>query len=79
VSRPGKPVGSMQAFRMVTIDTTYTLGTKDKSGSIENGKFADFADLAVADDPFEVPIEKIREIKVWGDEKTLVAHEANSV
>jgi predicted amidohydrolase YtcJ len=54
----------MQAFRMVTIEAAYTLGVEDKFGSIEPGKFADFAVLD--DDPLSVPVEKIRDVKVVG-------------
>jgi predicted amidohydrolase YtcJ len=61
---PGERVTPMQAFRMVTIDAAYTLGVEDKFGSIETGKFADFVVLEA--DPFEVPVEKLREVKVWG-------------
>jgi predicted amidohydrolase YtcJ len=64
VRGPGERVTPTQAFRMVTIDAAYTLGVEDRFGSIETGKFADFAVLE--EDPFEVPVEKIREVKVWG-------------
>ena len=57
-------VTPMQAFRMVTIDAAYTLGVEDKLGSIEPGKFADFTVLE--DDPLSVPVEQIRDVKVWG-------------
>ena len=57
-------VTAMQAFRMVTIEAAYTLGVEDKLGSIEPGKFADFTVLV--DDPFSVPVEKIRDVDVWG-------------
>jgi len=53
-----------QALRMVTIDAAFTLGVEDKVGSIAAGKYADFAVLG--QDPYEVPKEKIRDIKVWG-------------
>ena len=51
-------------LRMVTIDAAYTLGVEDKVGSISAGKFADFAVLE--EDPYAVPKENIRDIKVWG-------------
>ena len=57
-------VTPMQAFRMVTIDAAYTLGVEDKLGSIQPGKFADFSVLE--DDPLSVPVEQIRDVKVWG-------------
>ncbi len=53
-----------QALRMVTIDAAFSLGVEDKVGSIAPGKFADFAVLE--EDPYVVPKQKIRDIKVWG-------------
>lgn len=73
---PSERVTPMQAFRMVTIDAAYTLGVEDKLGSIEPGKMADF--VALEDDPFSVPVEKIRDVRVWGtvlDGKVLPAHD----
>jgi hypothetical protein len=57
-------IGVDQALRMVTIDAAFSLGVEDKVGSIASGKFADFAVLE--QDPYTVPKEKIRDIKVWG-------------
>lgn len=53
-----------QAMRMITTDAAFTLGVEDKVGSIAPGKYADFTVLH--QDPYEVPKEKIRDIKVWG-------------
>lgn len=64
VRGPAERVTPQQAFRMVTIDAAYTLGVEDKLGSIEPGKFADFTVLE--SDPFSVPVEKIRDVQVWG-------------
>ena len=64
VRGPGERVSVDQALRMVTIDAAFTLGVEDKVGSIAAGKFADFAVLA--QDPYAVPKERIRNIKVWG-------------
>jgi hypothetical protein len=64
VRGPEERISVDQALRMVTIDAAFTLGVEDKVGSIAPGKFADFAVLE--QDPFEVPKEKIRDIKVWG-------------
>ncbi len=64
VRGPSERVSVDQALRMVTIDAAYTLGVEDKIGSIAAGKFADFAVLER--DPYAVPKEKIRDIKVWG-------------
>lgn len=61
---PSERVTPMQAFRMVTIDAAYTLGVEDKLGSIEPGKMADF--VVLDDDPLTVPVERIRDVTVWG-------------
>jgi predicted amidohydrolase YtcJ len=53
-----------QALRMVTLDAAFSLGVEDKIGSLVAGKFADFAVLER--DPYTVPKDKIRDIKVWG-------------
>lgn len=52
------------ALKMITIDAAYVLGVNDKIGSIETGKFADFAILE--EDPYMVPPDKIKDIPVWG-------------
>jgi len=64
VRGPEERISVHQALRMVTIDAAHTLGVEDKVGSIVAGKFADFAVLE--NDPYAVPKEKIRDIKVWG-------------
>ncbi len=61
---PEERVTVAQALRMITIDAAYTLGVDDKIGSIESGKFADFTVLE--EDPYQVPADKLRDIKVWG-------------
>lgn len=53
-----------QALAAVTIGAAYTLKMDQKVGSIETGKYADFAVLE--DDPFEVAPEAIKDIQVWG-------------
>lgn len=57
-------VTPLQAFRMVTIDAAWALGVEDRLGSIEPGKLADFTVLD--EDPLSVPVESIRDVKVWG-------------
>ena len=64
VRGPEERVSVHQALRMVTIDAAFSLGVEDKLGSIAAGKFADFAVLER--DPYTVPKEKIRDIRVWG-------------
>lgn len=51
-----------KAMRMVTIDAAYALGVNDRIGSIEAGKFADFAVLEA--DPREVDPPAIKDIGV---------------
>jgi predicted amidohydrolase YtcJ len=53
-----------QALRAVTIDAAYMIGMENELGSIEAGKLADFAVLDK--DPYEVGVEGLRGIKVWG-------------
>ena len=64
VRGPEERISVYQALRMVTIDAAFSHRMEDKVGSIAAGKFADFAVLE--QDPFTVPREKIRDIKVWG-------------
>jgi predicted amidohydrolase YtcJ len=51
-----------KAMRMVTIDAAYALGVNDRIGSIEAGKFADFAVLDA--DPRDVDPMAIKDIGV---------------
>ncbi|MDB5655035.1 MAG: Amidohydrolase-like [Tardiphaga sp.] len=53
-----------QALAAVTIGAAYTLKMDHLVGSIETGKYADFAVLE--QDPFEVAPEAIKDISVWG-------------
>ncbi|MGB3487662.1 MAG: amidohydrolase [Xanthobacteraceae bacterium] len=53
-----------QALAGVTIGAAYTLKLDHVVGSIEVGKFADFAVLE--EDPFEVVPEGLKDIPVWG-------------
>jgi len=64
VMAPGERIGVERALRAVTIDAAYVLGIENKVGSLEPGKFADFAILEK--DPFEVDKMAIRDIPVWG-------------
>jgi predicted amidohydrolase YtcJ len=60
---PAEALSSAEAMKMVTINAAYTLGVEDKVGSIEPGKYADFAVLDA--DPQTVPIIKIKDIGVF--------------
>lgn len=53
-----------QALAAITIGSAYTLKLDHLVGSIETGKYADFAVLEA--DPFEVAPEKLKDITVWG-------------
>lgn len=54
----------VDALRAITLGAAYTLKMDHLIGSIEVGKFADFAVLA--EDPSEVAPERLRDIEVWG-------------
>jgi predicted amidohydrolase YtcJ len=53
-----------QALAAITISAAYTLKLDRMVGSIESGKYADFAVLE--QDPFDVAPEAIKDIVVWG-------------
>ncbi|WP_213763945.1 amidohydrolase [Caballeronia sp. dw_19] len=52
------------ALRAITLGAAYTLKMDHLVGSIEVGKFADFAVLE--DDPSEVAPERLKNLQVWG-------------
>lgn len=52
------------ALRAITLGAAYTLKMDHLIGSIEVGKFADFAVLA--DDPTDIPAEHLKDVEVWG-------------
>lgn len=51
-------------MRAITVDAAYVLGLERQVGSLEPGKFADFAVLD--EDPYEVAPMKLKDIGVWG-------------
>jgi predicted amidohydrolase YtcJ len=61
---PSERVTIHDALKMITIDAAYVLGVDNLIGSIESGKFADF--VILEQDPYIVPLEKIRDISIWG-------------
>ena len=60
---PAEAVTASDAMKMITINAAYTLGIEDKVGSIEAGKFADFAVLDA--DPQTIPAIKIKDVGVY--------------
>ena len=60
---PAEAVTASDAMKMITINAAYTLGVEDKVGSIEAGKFADFAVLDA--DPQTVSANKIKDVGVF--------------
>ena len=61
---PEQRITVEQALRAVTLGAAYTLRMDHLVGSIETGKFADFAVLD--EDPLEVAPDRLRDIGVWG-------------
>lgn len=64
VLAPGERIGVERAMRAITIDAAHVLRLDDKVGSLEPGKFADFAVLD--QDPFEIDPMGLRDIPIWG-------------
>ncbi|CAM3662342.1 amidohydrolase [Parendozoicomonas haliclonae] len=53
-----------EAMKAITIDAAYAIRMEDQVGSIEVGKFADFAILD--EDPYQAPKNRLKDIPVWG-------------
>ena len=64
LGRATEAISVEQALAAITIGAAYTLKLDHVVGSIEAGKFADFAVLDA--DPLECAPEKLRDIPVWG-------------
>ena len=59
-SDPG--LSRAEAFRAITTNSAYEMGTEKRTGSLERGKFADY--IVVAKDPMKVAATAISETKV---------------
>lgn len=64
----------LQALHALTLGAAYTLKMDHLVGSIEVGKFADFAVLDA--DPLEVDVQQLKDIQVWGTVLAGVPHQA---
>ena len=53
-----------EALYAITLGAAYTLHMDDEVGSIETGKWADFAVLE--EDPTDVPPDALKDVPVWG-------------
>jgi len=60
----GERITVEQALFAITLGAAYTLKMDDVIGSIEVGKYADFAVLD--DDPLTLPPERLKDVRVWG-------------
>jgi imidazolonepropionase-like amidohydrolase len=61
---PGERIGLERALRAITVDAAYVIDMDRDVGSIEVGKFADFAVLDA--DPHAVGIGDLKGIPIWG-------------
>ena len=64
VMAPGERISVGRALRAVTIDAAYILGMENEVGSLEPGKFADFAILE--EDPYAIRPKRLTDIRIWG-------------
>ena len=61
---PNERIDVEDALRAITLGAAFTLRMDHLVGSIEPGKYADFAVLD--DDPTTVPVEALKDVPVWG-------------
>ena len=61
---PGERISVDRAMRAITVDAAYVLGIERQVGSLEPGKWADFAVLD--EDPYDVDPMGLKDIRIWG-------------
>lgn len=61
---PNERIDVEVALRAITLGAAFTLHLDHLIGSIEPGKYADFAVLD--DDPTTVPAQGLKDVQVWG-------------
>lgn len=76
VMAPAERLSLDDALRAITINAAYVLGREAEIGSIRAGKMADFAVLE--EDPFEVGVERLKDIVIWGTVFEGTVHKANA-
>ncbi|NEQ95316.1 MAG: amidohydrolase family protein [Cyanothece sp. SIO2G6] len=64
VADPSQTVTRDRALSAITLESAYVIQKEDELGSIEPDKVANFTILDK--DPYEVPIEELKDISVWG-------------
>ena len=73
---PEERISVSEALYAITLGAAYTLHMDHLIGSIETGKYADFAVLE--NDPLECPVDAIKDIPVWGTIVGGIAHQARA-
>ena len=71
---PEEQISISDAFYAITLGAAYTLHMDHLIGSIEVGKYADFAVLE--DDPLECQSDRLKDIPVWGTIVGGIPHKA---
>jgi predicted amidohydrolase YtcJ len=61
---PNERISLPDALRAITLGAAYSMRMDHEIGSIEVGKWADFAVLE--DDPLELPPEALKDVSIWG-------------